>query len=100
MLGRDAGVAMLVSLTLLKFLELKSQRDYMLVVFLSMFIVITAFLYSQAILLGIYLFAVIGILLSVLMYLNHRSRLSIRAMLKNAAKLVLAGVPIAVRIVR
>jgi transglutaminase-like putative cysteine protease len=95
LLGRDAGVAMLVSLTLLKFLELKSQRDYMLVVFLSMFIVITAFLYSQAILLGIYLFAVVGILLSVLMYLNHRSRLDIRSMLKNAVKLMLAGVPIA-----
>ena len=48
LLGRDAGVAMLIALTLLKFLELKSQRDFMLVVFLCMFIVLTSFLYSQS----------------------------------------------------
>ena len=44
LLGRDAGVAMLIALTWLKFLELKSQRDYMRVGVLCMFIVLTSFL--------------------------------------------------------
>lgn len=96
LLGRDAGVAMLIALTLLKFLELKSQRDYMLVVFLCMFIVLTSFLYSQSIWLGVYLLAVVIILFSVMMYLNHRVRHDLSGMLKRAASLVMMGFPIAV----
>jgi len=96
LLGRDAGVAMLIALTLLKFLELKSQRDFMLVVFLCMFIVLTSFLYSQSIWLGIYLLAVVIILFAVMMYLNHRVRHDLLGMLKRAASLVMMGLPIAV----
>ena len=96
LLGRDAGVAMLIALTLLKFLELKSQRDYMLVVFLCMFIVLTSFLYSQSIWLGVYLLAVVITLFTVMMYLNHRVRHDLSGMLKRAASLVMMGLPIAV----
>lgn len=96
LLGRDAGVAMLIALTMLKFLELKSQRDFMLVVFLCMFIVLTSFLYSQSIWLGIYLLAVVIILFTVMMYLNHRVRHDLSGMLKRASSLVLMGLPIAV----
>ena len=96
LLGRDAGVAMLIALTLLKFLELKSQRDFMLVVFLCMFIVLTSFLYSQTIWLGIYLLVVVIILLAVMMYLNHSVRHDLLGMLKRAASLVMMGLPIAV----
>lgn len=96
LLGRDAGVAMLIALTLLKFLELKSQRDFMLVVFLCMFIVLTSFLYSQSIWLGIYLLAIVIILFAVMMYLNHRVRHDLFSMLKRAASLVMMGLPIAV----
>ena len=96
LLGRDAGVAMLIALTLLKFFELKSQRDFMLVVFLCMFIVLTSFLYSQSIWLGIYLLAVVIILFAVMMYLNHRVRHDLLGMLKRAASLVMMGLPIAV----
>jgi transglutaminase-like putative cysteine protease len=47
--GRDAGVALLVVMLTLKILEMKSIRDGMLLIFLSYFLVITNFLYSQTI---------------------------------------------------
>jgi transglutaminase-like putative cysteine protease len=96
LLGRDAGVAMLIALTMLKFLELKSLRDYMLVVFLCLFIVMTSFLYSQSLWLGFYLLAVVIILFTVMMYLNHRDRSDLLGMLKRAASLVLVGLPVAI----
>ena len=95
LLGRDAGVAMLIALTMLKFLELKTLRDYMLVIFLCMFIALTSFLYSQALWLGFYLLAVVIILFSVMMYLNHGSRDNLLAMLKRSASMLIMGLPVA-----
>lgn len=57
LLGRDAGVALLVSMLLLKLLELRTTRDAHLVVFLGYFLVITNFLYTQTILIALYMFA-------------------------------------------
>ena len=94
--GRDAGVAFLIALTMLKFLELNNLRDYMLVVFLCMFIALTSFLYSQSIWLAFYLLAVVTILFTVLMYLNHRMKCDVSTMLKRAAQLVMMGLPIAI----
>ncbi|MEA1890616.1 MAG: DUF3488 and transglutaminase-like domain-containing protein [Pseudomonadota bacterium] len=96
LLGRDAGVAMLVALTMLKFLELKTMRDYMLVVFLCLFIVLTSFLYSQSLWLGVYLMAVVIILFTVMMFLNHSNREKPFIMLKRAAGMVMMGLPVAI----
>lgn len=46
-LGRDAGVALLTALLGLKMLELHSERDYYVVMFLAYFLVVTNFFYSQ-----------------------------------------------------
>jgi len=96
LLGRDAGVAMLVALTMLKFLELKTMRDYMLVVFLCLFIALTSFLYSQSLWLGVYLMAVVIILFTVMMFLNHSNREKPFIMLKRAASMVMMGLPVAI----
>lgn len=48
LLGKDAGITMLVVLMVLKTLELRARRDAMVVFFLGFFIVLTNFLYSQA----------------------------------------------------
>lgn len=53
--GRDAGVALLVVMLPLKMLEMKSIRDGMLLIFLSYFLVITTFLYSQTIPTAVYM---------------------------------------------
>ena len=47
--GRDAGVALLVLLLALKLMEMRSQRDVYVVSFLSYFLALTNFFYSQTI---------------------------------------------------
>jgi transglutaminase-like putative cysteine protease len=49
LLGRDAGVAMLVLLVAFKMLEMHARRDLFVVVFLCYFLVLTNFFYSQTI---------------------------------------------------
>ncbi|MGJ9419387.1 transglutaminaseTgpA domain-containing protein [Massilia sp. CMS3.1] len=48
-LGRDAGVAMLVLLVTFKMLEMHARRDLFVVVFLCFFLVLTNFFYEQGI---------------------------------------------------
>ncbi len=48
-LGRDAGVAMLVLLVAFKMLEMHARRDLFVVVFLCFFLVLTNFFYEQGI---------------------------------------------------
>jgi len=59
LLGKEAGVTMLVMLMALKTLELRARRDAMVVFFLGFFLVLTNFLYSQS------LFTALAMLLSV-----------------------------------
>lgn len=47
--GRDAGVAMLALLLTLKLLEMHAKRDLFVVLFLSFFLILTRFFYSQSI---------------------------------------------------
>jgi transglutaminase-like putative cysteine protease len=49
LLGRDAGVAILVLLLAFKLLEMHAKRDLFVVTFLSFFVLLTNFLYSQTI---------------------------------------------------
>jgi transglutaminase-like putative cysteine protease len=48
-LGREPGVSMLVLLLALKLLEMRAQRDLFVVLFLSFFVLLTNFFYSQTI---------------------------------------------------
>ena len=48
LLGRDAGVTFLLMLLALKLLEMRATRDVFVVVFLCFFVLLTQFLYSQA----------------------------------------------------
>ncbi len=50
LLGRDAGVTMVVVLLALKTLELRARRDAFVVFFLSFFLMLTNFFYSQSLL--------------------------------------------------
>jgi protein-glutamine gamma-glutamyltransferase len=48
LLGKEAGVSLLVLLMALKTLELRARRDALVVFFLGFFLVLTNFLYSQS----------------------------------------------------
>ncbi len=55
LLGKEAGITMLVVLMALKTMELRARRDAMVVFFLGFFLVLTHFLFSQSLLTGVWL---------------------------------------------
>ncbi len=63
-IGRDAGVAMLVLLVAFKMLEMHARRDLFVVVFLCFFLVLTNFFYSQSIGTALLMLASIAALLT------------------------------------
>lgn len=66
LLGKEAGITMLVVLMSLKTLELRARRDALVVFFLGFFLLLTHFLYSQSLLTGLWLLAAVWGLLTAL----------------------------------
>lgn len=71
LLGRDAGVSLLTIMLGMKLLEIRRRRDIYVSVFISYFVVITQFLYSQSFLLTLYLLCVLVGLTALLMQMNR-----------------------------
>lgn len=69
--GREVGVAGLILMLAMKTLELRSLRDVMVVVCLGYFLVITGFLYSQSVLMAVYLLATVVLMTATLIDLNR-----------------------------
>ena len=66
LLGKEAGITMLVVLVALKTLELRARRDALVIFFLGFFLVLTHFLYSQSLGTGLWLLAAVWGLLTAL----------------------------------
>jgi hypothetical protein len=64
LLGRDAGVAMLALLLAFKLLEMRAKRDLFVVVFLSFFVLLTNFFYSQSMPTALFMVATLIVLLT------------------------------------
>jgi transglutaminase-like putative cysteine protease len=69
--GHIAGGALLTLMLGLKTMELQSRRDLYLTLFLCYFLIITQFLFSQGILLTLYLVAVVWGLTALMVSVNH-----------------------------
>lgn len=93
--GRDAGVALLVIMLTLKVLEMKTRRDAMLLSFLSFFLVITAFLYSQTIPTALYMFACVWVITAGMIGLQSSTRpRAAGPQLRTAGMLLAQSVPL------
>ncbi|MEO5732979.1 MAG: DUF3488 and transglutaminase-like domain-containing protein [Rubrivivax sp.] len=66
LMGKEAGITMLVVLMALKTMELRARRDAMVVFFLGFFLVLTHFLYSQSLPTGLWLLVSVWGLLTAL----------------------------------
>ena len=66
LLGKEAGITMLVVLVAMKTLELRARRDALVVFFLGFFLLLTHFLYSQSLGTGLWLLAAVWGLLTAL----------------------------------
>ena len=93
--GKEGGVTLLIIMAALKVLEMKSQRDVVLCIYLGFFLVVTNFLFSQSIPLGFYMLLCVWIFVATLVGFNHVGRSpSMRERLRPAAVLVLQALPL------
>ena len=94
-LGREAGVCMLVLLLALKLLEMRARRDLFVVVFLSFFVLLTNFFYSQTIATALLAAAgVIAILSAQMSFQFTGAHPPLRVRLGMALRLFLLAVPL------
>ncbi|HUJ00699.1 MAG TPA: DUF3488 and transglutaminase-like domain-containing protein [Usitatibacter sp.] len=93
--GREGGVTLLVVMAALKLLEMRTQREVALSIYLGFFLVLTNFLFSQTIPLGLYLLACVWIFTGTLIGFNRMGRAaSVGERLKPAAALLAQALPL------
>lgn len=95
LLGRDAGVTLIVVLLALKTLELRARRDAFVVFFLAFFTLLTHFFYSQSLLTaaGI-LLALLGLLTALVNAHMPVGRPPLMAAARIAASMAALGAPV------
>jgi len=93
-LGRDAGSSLLIIALGLKLMEMKRERDFYLVVYMTFVVVATQFLFEQNILLGAYNGLVCCLLLALLIAINGLHH-KIPQALKLAVVISLQAAPLA-----
>jgi transglutaminase-like putative cysteine protease len=95
LLGRDAGVTLIVVLLALKMLELRARRDAFVVFFLGFFTLLTNFFYSQSLLTAAaMLLAVLGLLTALVNAHMPVGKPPLALAAKHAARMTLLGAPI------
>ncbi|MGR8946541.1 MAG: transglutaminase TgpA family protein [Gammaproteobacteria bacterium] len=96
-LGRDAGVAMLTALLGLKLLEMRTPRDFYIVMFLAYFLVVTNLFYSQTLFTAVYMLAVVVLVTAGLIHFNGSiGGLRIRQCFRLSVQYCLQALPIMV----
>jgi transglutaminase-like putative cysteine protease len=93
-LGRAPGVALLVGLLGLKFLEIRTLRDYLLSLFLFYLALLGAYLQEQALWLGAWTLLTVGVSLVAMIHVVQPHGLDTRAKLKQAGLLVAKALPL------
>ena len=93
--GRDAGLAMLTVMSAFKFLESRTHRDMLILVFLCYFLVAINFLFSQSIFIALLMFANLIIITATLVTLNQRdTRVPLRDRFKVSSSLIMLSIPL------
>jgi transglutaminase-like putative cysteine protease len=96
LLGRDAGVAMLTLLLAFKLLEMRAKRDLFVVIFLSFFVLLTSFFYSQTMPTALFMAATIIVLLTAQQSFQYTGTVPpLARRLRTSAKLFLLAAPLA-----
>jgi transglutaminase-like putative cysteine protease len=96
LLGRDAGVAMLTLLLAFKLLEMRAKRDLFVVIFLSFFVLLTSFFYSQTMPTALFMAATIIVLLTAQQSFQYTGTVPpLGRRLRTSAKLFLLAAPLA-----
>jgi protein-glutamine gamma-glutamyltransferase len=91
--GREVGVTLLILLSTLKLLELRAVRDATVLVYLSCFIIITNFFYSQSIPTALFMLFTLLVIMATWVHLQTGS-LGLRPRLRIAGVLLLQAIPL------
>ena len=93
--GREAGTTLLIIMAALKLLEMRSQRDVVLAIYLGFVLVISNFLFSQGIPLGLYMLVCVWIFVATLIGFNHLGKPpTVTQRLRPAGALLLQALPL------
>ncbi|HRO60878.1 MAG TPA: DUF3488 domain-containing protein, partial [Burkholderiaceae bacterium] len=96
LVGREPGVALLVLFLGLKLMEVNARRDLFVVIFLSLFLLLAAFLHSQSIVTAaLVLLALAGLLAAMLTMQYLRQEAPIRQRLRVVGTLLFHALPVA-----
>jgi transglutaminase-like putative cysteine protease len=94
LLGRDPGVALLITLLGLKFFELKTVRDYFLSLFLFYLVILSSFLYSQSLWLGAWALLAVIVCTAGLIQLVQPAGMDIRQRLRLSGVMLAKALPL------
>jgi len=96
LVGRQAGVGLLVIMLCLKLMEMNAQRDVGVVIGLGFFVVITVFLFDQSIFMGVYMLLVVTLFVTALIaFSRDQSVIPQWANLRKAGAILVQAVPLA-----
>lgn len=94
--GLEAGVALLMAMLALKLTETRNHRDVMVLLGLCYFVLITHFLFSQAIVMALYLGVAAWLITACFLDANHpQGPLALRTALRSGASLLAQALPVA-----
>ncbi len=95
LLGKEPGVTMAIALMALKTLELRARRDAFVIFFLGFFLILTHFLYSQSLLVGLaMLLSVWGLLTALVLAHMPAGHPGLRKAAAVAGRTALWGAPV------
>jgi transglutaminase-like putative cysteine protease len=96
LLGRDPGIALLITLLGLKFLELKTQRDFVVSLFVFYLVILASFLYSQSLWLGAWALVAVAACTAALMHLMQPAGMNMSRRLRLSVVMLAKALPLMV----
>ncbi len=91
--GREVGVTLLIVLSTLKLLELRAVRDATVLIYLSCFIIITNFFYSQSIPTALFMLFTLLVIMATWVHMQT-GELALKPRLRIAVMLLLQAIPL------
>lgn len=94
-MGRDPGITAVILMSSLKLFEIKSQRDFMFVIFLCYFLVFGIFLYDQTIQGLTFMVVAVIMITAAVLRLNHGERrpVKVKFLVKSGLRFFLYSIP-------
>lgn len=92
--GQQAGTALLLVMVALKLLEIRTERDVVVTLFLAYFVVVTTYFFNQSILIAVYSLGSAWLITAALIQVHSGRPLPLRRLGRNSAMMLVHALPI------